>query len=544
MVEEPVAPKTEDAPVPVLGRKSVPKSTVSTVSEGHGAILSFEKEEEVEDPPIPEALRTPQPKKGGVLKQITASPTAEVLKPKGTPRLAPETDYTLEPLPEPPANRGKVPERKTKPLPKKPAGPWGSLISLSLGTLGFMMLAWIYLHDIPRESDEDLRPQVAVDQTPVTQAPVKMRAFLDSVVALHNPELRSQPAWTWDTPALAAFIQGNGPALDNLRDLLQDYGWHPHHSDWHREDLSAHPGWEHVGYLLQAHAAYLARRGDEESAFVAAIDLAEISRRLQEVWAWSGYMKRSMELQMSATQILAELLKSTRLDNAALQRFQEEFNQCHPTDDAMRQAYAAYYIHEKKLLLGPASGELLDTMPGGQMHQRPGRLFFKMNETLRLFASAFRELRDEISRPPYTRLSISNPTQRIRLTAPRFYHPNSSGERYFSDRIEPLLDLPQLHSLAQTRHELINCLFGIRRYLVTNHSLPGKLSDLTPDFLPTLPLDPFSGEPFHYESAKGLLYSVGVNLIAEGGKPSGIPLSDEREPTVQLGISMAVPVKK
>jgi hypothetical protein len=375
-VEETVVPKTEEAPIPILGRKPVPKSTASPVSQGHGAILSFEKaEEEVEDPPLPEMPSRPIRTKNGVLRQITERSSSETSKPTATPRLAPEAGYTLEPLPEPSARREESEPRK-RPLPPKPSGPWGSLISLSLGTLGFMLLAWIYLHDIPRESDEDLRPLVAVDQTPLTQAPVKLRAFLDSVASLRNPELRSQPAWTWDTPTLAAFIRDNGSALDNLRDLLQDYGWHPHHSDWHREDLSAHPGWEYVGDLLQAHAAYLARRGDEESAFIVAIDLAEVSRRLQEVWAWSGYMKRSMELQVAATQVLAELLKSTRLDNATLERFQSEFNQCHPDDDIMRQAYAAFYIHEKKLLLGPASGELLDTMPGGQMHQRPGRGFF------------------------------------------------------------------------------------------------------------------------------------------------------------------------
>lgn len=422
---------------------------------------------------------------------------------------------------------------------------WGSLISLGMGTLGFTLLAWIYLHDEPRESDEDLRPQIAVDQTPTTQAPVKLKAFLDSIVPIENVDLRRQAPWLWDTPSLASFVRSNGTAFDNLRDLLEDYDWHPHHAAWHREDLSVHAAWAHAAYLLQAQAAYLARRGDEAPAFVAAMDLAELSRRLQEVWAWPGYMRDALDLQFASVKLLAELLKNTHLDGAALARFQEEFSDCQPNEELMRQACAAYYVHEKKLLLGPASGELLDTMPGGQLHQRPGRLFFKMNETLGLFASAFRDLRDEISRPPYTRLSVNTaPAGGIRLTSPRFYHPNSGGEAYFSSRIEPLLELPEDHSLAQARHGLVRCLFAIRRYLADKNTLPLQLQTLVPDYLQSLPQDPFSGETLFYEKASGLLYSVGVNLIGEGGRKTKVPLDDDREPTVELGIAVAQPVKK
>ncbi len=538
-------------------------------------VLRFDDEQEVPDPPPPppesKVVEAPAPaaKEQGWFRPSARSPLVKKTETPAAPALPePARSYQLEPLPATPAHSepaapppqpqaaepsmesmapvippappepadtgalsrplpppeehittrpATVPNRPRS-LPRRPQRTsWGSLVSLSLGTLGFTLLAWIYLYDAPRESDEDLRPQVAVDQTPATQAPVKLRAFLGSIVPVENIALRTQPAWNWDTPSLAAFVRSNGTALDNLRDLLEDYDWHPHHSDWYREDLSQHPGWAHVGSLLQAQAAYLARRGDEEPAFVAAIDLTELSRRLQDVWAWSGYMGR----------------------------FQSEFTQCQPQDDLMRQACAAYYIHEKKLLLGPASGELLDTMPGGRLHQRPGRLFFKMNETLGLFAAAFRDLRDEMTRPPYTRLSVTAaPAGGIHLTSPRFYHPNSSGETYFSARIEPLLRLPQEHSLAQARHGLVRCLFAVRRHLAVYHTLPPQLSSLVPAFFSAVPQDPFSGEPLHYEPASGLLYSVGVNLIAEGGKVSQPAMEDDREPTLEIGIAMAAQIKK
>lgn len=504
-----------------------------------------------ETPPVAELKKSPVNKGEDVRFRppIELSPVPE--KPLQPELPAIERTYKLEPLPDPPRHSVIAEDEPPasglrRSIPRRPnMVPWGSMISLCLGTLGFTLIAWIYMHDSPRESDDDLHPKVAIDQTPTTQAPKKLRAFLDSIIPLNNIELRRQPAWLWDTPTLSLFIRSNGTAMDNLHDLLEDYDWHPHHSEWHRDDLSNHVGWSHVAYLLQAQAAYLARRGDEEPAFVAAVDLAELSRRLQDVWAWPGFVRRGLELQTASVQIMAELLKSTRLSSAKLARFQDEFTRCQPDDDLMQQACAAYYIHEKKLLLGPASGEPLDTMPSGRLHQRPGRLFFKMNETLSLFASAFRDLRDEITSPPYTRLSVSDsPASRIHPTSPRFYHPNSNGETYFSDRIEPHLRVPQDQSLAKARHGLVRCLFAIRRYLADHQTLPKQLNDLTPKYMASIPRDPFSDEALHYDAAKGLLYSVGVNLISEGGRLTEPPLDDDREPTVALGIAMATPVKK
>jgi|GEM_PF-518103 len=454
--------------------------------------------------------------------------------------------YHLEPLPEPPSSViVEKAEGAGRTVRRANHISWSTLVSLSLGTLGFTLIAWIYLHDTPRDSDEDLRPQVVIDQTPSIQSVTKLRAFLDSIRALENEDLRRRPAWTWDTPSLSAFVRANGTAFDNLRDLLEDYDWHPYHSEWHREDLSRHASWQHAAYLLQAQASYLARRGDEEPAFVAAVDLAELSRRLLEVWSWPGYMQHALDLHTASAQMLAELLKATRLSHAAIARFEDEFTRCQPADEVMRQACAAYYIHEKKLLMGPASGELLDTMPGGRLHQRPGRLFFKVNETLSLFASAFRDLRDETTRPLYTRLSVSMAqVSSNRLSLPHFYHPNWSGEIYFKDRIDRYLDLPQNHGMAKARNGLVRCLFAIRRYLADQKTLPRNFNDLTPKYLTAIPQDPFSGEPYHYEPTRGLLYSVGVNLIPEGGRPTEPPLNDEREPTVELGIAIANPVKK
>ncbi len=466
-------------------------------------------------------------------------PKAEVKTPSAFPAATPSR---LQAAPNPPTTRhAPVPSLK-KEIRQQRHSSWGTLISLSLGTLGFTLLAWIYLEEGKRDSDEDLRPSYAIDSTPTTTVPMRLQTFLDSVTRLENVTFMQTPPWTWDTPSLARFVKINSTAVDNLRDLLEDADWHPHHAAWHMKDHGNHLAWGNVRYLLQAQASYLMRRGEEEAAFTAAIDLLELSRRLQELWAWPSYLHRSQDLHTGAVQVLAELLKQTRLSSNGLARFQNEFLHCAPDDALLRQACAAFYLHEKKLLLGAASGEPLDTMPAGVQTQRPSRLFFKTQETLNLFVHAFRDLRDEMARAPYTNLGL-NPL-RPRLTPSRFYLPNSTGEAYFSRQMEGYLPLPERHALTHAHHSIIQCLFAIRRYLSDHQRLPQKLSDLTPAYLLHLPIDPFSGGALLYSPERGLLHSVGINLLDEAGRITQPPLSDAREPTVELGIAVATPVKK
>ncbi|MEQ1748046.1 MAG: hypothetical protein ABL974_01385 [Prosthecobacter sp.] len=415
---------------------------------------------------------------------------------------------------------------------------------LCLGLLGFVMLAWIYLTDTKPESDEDLRIQVPVDQAVKINAPERLKVFLNAIQKIENMELAMKPAWSWDTPSLSTYVQSNGVAFDNLRDLLEDFDWHQHHAAWHAEDLGEHPAWPHVRILLQAQAAYLIRLSNEEAAFTTAIDIAEMSRRMEELWAWPSFMQRAQELHMAAVQTTAEILKQTRLSSQRLKLFQDEFIRCEPSDTLLQNGLSAFYLHEKKLIFGENSGVPLDTLPGGVTQERPARLFFKKHETLGLFADAFRQLRDEAIVAPYAALGQSSQSvRRVRRPRSLFFQPNGSGEAYFSEHIDAYMLLPERHSLSKARHILVLSLFAIRRYVADHQKLPTGLADLSPGYLLDMPMDPFSGEPMQYDPLKGLLFSVGTNLLKEGGKVTQPPLLDPTEPTVDLGIVVAVPVK-
>lgn len=439
-----------------------------------------------------------------------------------------------------------VPPRQVAPPHRSPAraerdGHWGLLAILSMGLLAFVFIAWLYVDDPVQGSDDDLRSSRPVDQAIAVPTPAKVRKFLDSLVPFENAELYRQPPWLWDTPTLSRIVQSNGAALDNLRDLLEDADWHPAHAAWHVEDLGSDARWHQAMRLKQAEAAYLSRRQQEEGAFTAAIDLAELGWRLEQIWAWPSCYQRSLESQTLAAQTLADLLRQTRLPEITLRQFQRQFSLCQPDVEVLHRALSAFYVHEKTIILGPASGEPLDTLPGGVQLSRPGRLLFKPNETLRLFATAFRQLKDEVQAPlaQTSRVLIKDVPSEESL-----YQPNSAGHVYFHERMKVYTSMPAFLGLTRARGNLIITLFAVRRCIAERKTLPATLEQLRADrFLLDLPPDPYTGAPLQYSLSRGLIWSVGNDLVSKNGASTEPPMSDATEPTVEIGIAVAAVAK-
>lgn len=414
---------------------------------------------------------------------------------------------------------------------------WGMLIILSMGALAFVFVAWVFVQDQEPGFDDDLLLKRPVDQAPAIRTPEKLRKFLGAISLPDDPSLQSRPPWLWDTPRLSYVMQANGTALDNLRDLLEDADWHGAHSAWNAADLGSDPRWPQALLLKQVEAAYLSRRLQEQEAFTAAIDLAEMAWRLEQIQAWPSFYLRALEAHTRAAQTLADLLRQTKLPEESLRQFQREFTVTQPGVETLQAAMNAFYVHEKKLILGPQSGENLDTMPGGAQLRRPGRLFFKPNETLGLFAGAFRQLKDEAAAP----LAL---TAGVRLkNAPAgegTFQPNAEGQAYFARRMQTYTPLPAALGLVRARGNIVITLFAIRRCIADRKTVPATLEQLsTFKYLLSVPADPYTGAPLQYSLPRGLVWSVGNDLQSANGVPTEPPMSDAAEPTAEIGVGVA-----
>ncbi len=71
-------------------------------------------------------------------------------------------------------------------------------------------------------------------------------------------------------------------------------------------------------------------------------------------------------------------------------------------------------------------------------------------------------------------------------------------------------------------NRLLDCQLALRAYYVDHAEYPIQLSDLTPKYLPAIPLDPFSNNhqvKYKRTGAKYLLYSIGPDAADNGGTP-------------------------
>lgn len=442
-----------------------------------------------------------------------------------------------------PAPRKGVNERRAAARWHAPKGLTLALIM----SLGILLLALIYLRDEPVPWEDDLLRPIFTGQLRDMSAPGRMKMMLLAAARIPGAGKTPLDPWTADLDALGNHLEEHGAVLDNFRDLLDEKPeeWEPRSTLWQVEDFGAAPAWKGVMELKEIEAVHLARRGQEEPAFLAACDLLVLAALLERLDAWPSFLDRSLELHARGTETVARLLARTHLPEEKLRRLQEEeFQPWGPSVERLATAMDGFYAFERKLLLGPGDGE--PPVPPGYLPARSTwRIFFKPCATLRLFTEGFRELKNAAGHIALVRPEqIGSRLLRRERAGGLLGGANRDGEDYFAGRIRHYEVLPERNALARARHAIVLTLFAARRFVHRELRLPARLEELKPRYLAVMPFDPFSGESLRYDAARSLVYSVGLNLKDDGGRPTAIPLADPQEPTAEIGIAVARPGAK
>ena len=114
-------------------------------------------------------------------------------------------------------------------------------------------------------------------------------------------------------------------------------------------------------------------------------------------------------------------------------------------------------------------------------------------------------------------LGITNAPADTWLTSP-----DLDLRQTFSRIIAGLERTTQKTMAAEVCRQVAITAIALKRFELKHEKLPGNLTELTPEFVPGIPIDPVDGHPLRYRpnpDGTFLLYSIGVNGVDDGGDP-------------------------
>jgi hypothetical protein len=147
--------------------------------------------------------------------------------------------------------------------------------------------------------------------------------------------------------------------------------------------------------------------------------------------------------------------------------------------------------------------------------------FFKRNRTKRLLYESTSAFVQDVGKS-YVESGL--PRSRQAREGPlwlRILSGNIIG-MWVHDTYVPILTEGVLRAAIQERVAVAGTqlLLAARAYRLERGVLPESLEDLVPGYLPGIPIDAFDGKPFRYSSEKGVIYSIGGDLVDDGGDSS------------------------
>ncbi len=171
----------------------------------------------------------------------------------------------------------------------------------------------------------------------------------------------------------------------------------------------------------------------------------------------------------------------------------------------------------------------------------PVHALLRRNQSRRIWAEALREIMDAASHPNSESAGRTPTLQRFSSEHRNrlIFSTNAVGNVLLGIAL-PVYGSVQKHkSKIATDAQMTSTLLALRAWWLDHGVLPERLDELVPKYLPSVPLDDFDGEPLRYSREKRVLYSIGEDLIDNGGASDPDDKKQQKlEPTIQLDWAM------
>ena len=336
---------------------------------------------------------------------------------------------------------------------------------------------------------------------------------------------------SWDGPFVERVLKANADAL-----ALWEMGMAaPHFQTFEVKARAGRLQIPHVGaYLSIANimrvcALAAARRGDYEAALADGLKLARFGHRIEGDKGCLIEYLVGCAVKILGASCMRDVLAESDLPPARLRRHASELAKYTPDAQGLADAFRNEYIGQIEIVGGIARGEYSPatlfqyggSSGGAGLGQGP-------------FWAAFRVacLKPQATRRSLVeaaRLHIGDVPNHFKDFAPedpairdfRWGREALSGN--FLGRTLCRILLPGAYGALERKCEedaeiaATRILLALKAYKLEKGKLPPTLVELVPEYLDSVPLDDYDGQPMRYNAAKKVVYSVGKNLKDDGG---------------------------
>lgn len=401
------------------------------------------------------------------------------------------------------------------------AGKRWSGAKIALMTGGMVGAALISLvlairHDSALEPWDDLAPAAATVPKavpgPAENGYLFLRKKWSNSLYSANPSIQNadgvvRGTWLWDEEFAAE-------ALAGMEDLPGDVSLALKMPHWQPDRPVTDAEWQAlIATVLHLSSMTAVRAGDLERALDLLTDAQELSARMLTAKGFDLSLDSGTEARQMTAACCCDLLASGKVNDAALSRLSLMW-EGEPLNRDQVSARFLKIISQGRRDILEDSGEVDYYSSRGPL-PKIRRLFYKPNRTANHYQDTTRVMLRNLEALPenldgaiadagWEFSSTSNHDELLGL-----FQPGLDVER------ARLITLINFRNMTVPMELFINRAMRVRLALYRwqqDHAgaLPGKLTELVPDYLPALPADPWSGAPLLWDPGKGgVIFAVG-----------------------------------
>ncbi len=258
-------------------------------------------------------------------------------------------------------------------------------------------------------------------------------------------------------------------------------------------------------------AIYLAKQGKDKEAIEEALNSVKVGQNIQKSQSadFFEYLMGSV-IKYQGLEAIQKILPTTKLNSNDLKAYAKTLDEYSKNEELIITILKNEYRIQAHIV-DESSYPLLET------YKLKNTFNFKPNETKLLFANSIRESIKQAKEP------YKKGTKKIDKEPPSFSYlkfflvENSAGTLIFDLWNFQNSDLLNRHYEEDVRVAATQTLMALKAYKQDTNRLPSSLNELVPEYLSSVPRDPYDEKNLKYSETKKIIYSVGKDKISSGG---------------------------